>query len=104
MKSAPNSPRIRTALPVAASRPDDDEVRSRLELELGQLLVLQGDLAAGRARKQALLERLQPLRGEDDALVLRVMMSLATDLARSGELDDYRRALKTLFGIVVDAQ
>ena len=76
---------LEAALPVAASRPDDDEVRSRLELELGQLLVLQGDLAAGRARKQALLERLQPLRGEDDALVLRVMMSLATDLARSGE-------------------
>lgn len=27
----------------------------------------------------------------------------AADLARSGDLDDYRRALKTLFGIVVDA-
>jgi len=28
----------------------------------------------------------------------------AADLARTGDLDDYRRALKTLFGIVVDAQ
>jgi len=28
----------------------------------------------------------------------------AADLARNGDLDDYRRALKTLFGIVVDSQ
>ena len=73
------------ALQAASALPDDDETRSLLELELGQLLGLEGDLVAGRERKQALLDRLRAARGEDDALVLRVMMSLAMDLARSGE-------------------
>lgn len=85
---------LASALADADGRPADDETRALIELELTEVQGLQGDLPGAVAARRALLERVRPARGDEDALVLKLKSGLAMQLARSGDLPEARRLLE----------
>lgn len=90
---------LEAALADASGLPPDDETRAMIELELGEVQGLQGDLAGARAARQALLARLEPMRGAEDRLVLRVKSDLAMNMARMGDLPEARAMLEEVLAI-----
>src|SRR5690606_37460212 len=90
---------LEAALADASGLPLDDETRAMIELELGEVRGLQGDLAGARAARQALLARLEPMRGAEDRLVLRVKSDLAMNMARVGDLPEARAMLEEVLAI-----
>jgi len=87
-------PLLEAALADASSLPEGDPVRVNLGLALSEVEATEGDLAAARARRQALLERTRAALGDDDLLTSRVRMNLAMVLARTGELSEARSLME----------
>jgi eukaryotic-like serine/threonine-protein kinase len=92
---------LEAALVDAAALTGDDETRALIELELSEVETLQGDLAAARGRREALLARLREARGDEDPLVLRTMANLAAVMGRMGDVADARALMETVLPIRV---
>ena len=85
---------LEAALADASALPEGDATKVRLALELSEVEMQEGDLAAARARRQALLERTRATLGDDDLLTSQVRMNLAMVLARMGELTEARALME----------
>ncbi|WP_411832365.1 protein kinase domain-containing protein [Pseudoxanthomonas mexicana] len=87
---------LERALPHAATLPGNDPVRVRLELAQAQLVSASGDRAAGKALRQALLERLVAQHGERDPMVLEVRNDLAASQRALGEMQEARANMESV--------
>ncbi len=85
----------------AADLPGDDEVRVGIGTALCETRGLKGDLQAARECRQRLLDRLTALRGDEDPMVLQLMMNQAQGIARMGDVPEARVLMEHVVEVFV---